>query len=70
MAIQKLTQARLVQQLRVLVQPEVVAAAARLGAQMQKVTVCPCGVDVPPALNCTLFSTQEASSTCEAVWAL
>jgi hypothetical protein len=37
-AIQKLTQARLVQQLRVLVQPEVVAAAARLGAQMQKVT--------------------------------
>ena len=38
-AIQKLTKARLVEQLRVLVQPEVAAAAARLGAQMQMVTV-------------------------------
>ena len=40
MAIQKLTKARLVQQLRVLMQPEVAAAASRLGAQMQKVTAC------------------------------
>ena len=45
------------QQLRVLVQPEVVAAAARLGAQMQKVTVCPCRVDILPPQTCTLSST-------------
>jgi len=36
-AVQKLTKARLLAQLRVLMQPEVIEAAAHLGSQMQQV---------------------------------
>jgi len=52
-AVQKLTKARLLAQLRVLMQPEVIEAAAHLGSQMQQVRLrqdpCIRSPDAPPA---------------------